>query len=355
MDRPACAKGFMIRENDNAVSPPPRRLYILTMRKVLLWMRRKGFDDAVLLAGTELCSSDFDDPYRLISEQQARAFYRKVVDLIDEPGIGLEIGWTTDIGEKGPLGLMQKTARTVRKALEEGWQSRYTYHGLIEWDYEAKGDVLIHQLRCAEEYEPLRIFLLERALGVFQANTEELVGSEARPIKVLLDYKAPKYFKRYAEIFRCPVYFGEPVVQLHYPLRYLGHELESYDPQVHDALEQVQASLAKRLSGEKDVVNEVKMALRRKPGEFPRLNQVAEMLAMSPRTLRRKLGAREVKFQDLLDEERRRVAEHYLTSSDLTVQQIADQCAFSDAQNFSQAFKRWSGMSPTEYRNAHRQ
>jgi AraC-like DNA-binding protein len=318
-------------------------------------MRRIGLDDLVLLANTELRSADFSDPYRLISEQQARAFYRNVVDLIDEPGLGLEIGWTTDIAEKGPLGLMQKTSRTVRNALEEGWQDRYIYHGLIDWEYEIRGDVLIHHLGCNENYEPLRIFLLERALGVFQANTEELVDSEARPIKVLVDYKAPTYFKRYAEIFRCPVYFGEQAVQLHYPVRYLSHEMESYDPQVHNALEVVQASLVKRLSGQKDIVNEVRMALRRKPGEFPHLNQVADMLAVSPRTLRRKLGTCEVKFQDLLDEERRRVAEHYLANSDLTVQQIADQCDFSDAQSFSQAFKRWSGMSPTEYRNSHNQ
>jgi len=342
----------MTRITDHAVSSPPRRIYILTLRKVLSWMRGKGFDDMVLLANTELRSSDFDDPYQLISEQQARAFYRNVVDLIEEPGIGLEIGWTTDIAEKGPLGLMQKTSRTVRNALEEGWQARYTYHGLIEWEYEVRGDVLIHHLSCSETYEPLRVFLLERALGVFQANTEELVDSEARPIKVMVDYKAPKNFKRYAEIFRCPVYFGEQTVQLHYPLRYLSHEMESYDPQVHDALEVVQASLVKRLSGQKDIVNEVKLALRRNPGEFPQLNQVADMLAMSPRTLRRKLGAREVKFQNLLDGERRRVAEHYLANSDLTVQQIAEQCDFSDAQNFSQAFKRWSGMSPTEYRDS---
>jgi AraC-like DNA-binding protein len=318
-------------------------------------MHRRGFDDSVLLANTELRSADFNDRYRLISEQQARAFYRNVVDLADEPGIGLEIGWTTDIAEKGPLGLVQKSARTVRDAVEEGWEARYIYHGLIEWKYEIRGEVLIHHISCSDEYEPLRIFLLERALGVFQANAEELVDSTLRPIKVLVDYKAPKHFKRYKEIFRCPVYFGEKAVELHYPIGHLSHEMESYDPQVHDALEVVQSSLVKKLSAEKDIVNEVKMALRRKPGKFPRLEQIASMLAMSPRTLRRKLGGKEVRFQDLLDEERRKVAEDYLINSSLTIQQIADQCDFSDAQNFSQAFKRWTGKSPTKYRSSHRQ
>jgi AraC-like DNA-binding protein len=314
-------------------------------------MRAKGFDDVVLLANTELDSADFKDRYRLISEQQGRAFYRNVVDLVDEAGIGLEIGWTTDLAEKGPLGLMQKSSRTVRAAVEEGWESRYTYHGLIEWQYEIRNDVLVHHISCNESHEPLRIFLLERALGVFQAHTEELVNAEARPLKLLLDYKAPKNFRRYAEIFRCPIYFAGDSVEMHYPISYLNHEMESYDSQVHDALEVVQAGLVKKLAGEKDIVNEVKMALRHHHGNFPRLNEVADMLAMSPRTLRRKLGTREVRFQDLLDEERQRVAEDFLANSDLTIQQIADQCGFSDAQNFSQAFKRWSGMSPTDYRH----
>ena len=84
------------------------------------------------------------------------------------------------------------------------------------------------------------------------------------------------------------------------------------------------------------------------------LQYVASKLAMSPRTLRRKLGAEGVRFQDLLDNKRRKVAEDYLSNSDLTIQQIAEQCDFSDGQNFSQAYKRWTGMSPTEYRNSHR-
>jgi hypothetical protein len=90
-----------------------RKLYALSLKKVRAYMHRRGFDDAVLLANTELNPSDLDDPYRLISPEQARVFYRNVVDLSDDPGIGLEIGWMTSITEKGPLGLMQIVARTV--------------------------------------------------------------------------------------------------------------------------------------------------------------------------------------------------------------------------------------------------
>ena len=174
---------------------------------------------------------------------------------------------------------------------------------------------------------------------MIQAHSEELAGAEVRPIKVLVDYKAPRNFKRYREIFRCPVYFEQKAVEMHYPIKYLHQELESHDQPAHDALELLQASLLKKMAAEKDIVNEVKMALRRKPGQFPNLEQVSS-----------KLGAVGIRFQVVLDDERRLVAEDYLSNSELTIQQIAEQCDFSDAQNFSQAFKRWTGMSPTEYR-----
>jgi len=337
------------------VTQQPSHLFAVTLKKVRAYMHGRGFDDNVLLANTELHSSDLDDPYRLISPLQARTFYRNVVDLADDPGIGLELGWMTSLSEKGPLGLMQLVARTVRDAVEEGYANQQTYSGLTEWRYEITDGFIIHYLDCKEEYEPLRLFLLERALGIFQAHAEELVDSTAKPTKVLVDYKAPAHIDRYKEIFRCPVYFAQPAIEMHYDLSYLDREMEGADTQTHDVLEGLQASVAKKLSAEKDIVNEVKMVLCRKPGEFPKLEQVASSLAISPRTLRRKLGAEGVRFQDLLDTERRKVAEDYLSDSNLTIQQITEQCDFSDAQNFSQAFKRWTGMSPSDYRKSHRE
>lgn len=331
---------------------PPRRVYALTLRQVHTFMLARGFTTEQLLANTELRKSDIQDPYRLISEEQARQFYRNVVRLAESPGIGLEIGWVTPLTDKGPLGLMQIASRNVRDSLRNAWQTRYTYNLLLDWDIEIAEGIVINRFSSEEEDEGLRTFLVERALGLMQAHVEELLDSEARPIKVLLDYQAPVNFRRYKELFRCPIYFGQKVVEMHYPASYLDIDIQSHDPQAHEVLGALQESLQKKLATRSDIVNEVKMALRRKPGEFPGLEQVADRLAMSSRTLRRKLGQHDLRFQDLLDEERRRVAEDYLEHSTLTIQQIAEQCGFNDPQNFSQAFKRWCGLSPTEYRNS---
>jgi len=333
----------------------PGQVYAMTLRKVHTFMLSRDFEASQLLSNTELHDSDLRDPYRVISAHQARLYYRNVAHLVGSQGMGLEIGWTTSLSEKGPQGLMQISSETVQSAMEEGRATFDTYNVLIDWNYHIEDGAIIHRISSDEEDESLRIFLIERALGMIQAHSEELVGSDVTPIKVLLDYGMPKDFSRYKEIFRCPLHFNEKLVELHYSEKYLSQNLKSYDPQAHDVLEALQETLLNKLATGSDLVTEVKMLLRGRQGQFPSLEQVASKLAMSSRNLRRKLGEKDVRFQDLLDDERRKLAEDYLLNSDMTIQQVSEHCGFNDSQNFTQAFRRWLGMSPMEFRNSRRE
>lgn len=332
----------------------PRQIYSLTLRKVHGFMLARGFRADQLFAGTGISERDLEDPYRLVHATQARRYYENVVSLDPSEGLGLEIGWTTNLSDLGSHGLVQITSRTAEEALKRGHSNRYLYNLLLEWETEVVGADVVNVFSSDEPAGPLRLFLLERGLGTIQAGAEELVGPDAKPTKVLVDYAAPRHFHKYEEVFRCPVHFGAARCAVYYPLEYLGTALSTHDPYVHELMDSLQSSLVKRLETGKDVVHDVVMALRRKPGTYPSLERVAESLAMSSRTLRRKLGQSNVTFQQLLDDERHRVAESYLSNSDLSIQHIAELCGFQDAQNFSQAFKRWTGLSPSEYRRSKR-
>ena len=333
---------------------PTRRVYAITLRKAHSFMKARGFAPEALLANTELSEADLAQPYNLISEAQARMYYLNLVGMADQDGIGLEIGWLTALSDMGPHGMALTTERTAGEALRNTWNIRDNYNLLVDWEYEISGNLLIHQARSGEADKKLRIFLLERSLGTLQAHTEELLGADAKPVRVLFDYKTPINLDQYKKIFRCPLRFSQERTQIHYPLEFYDQTIETYDPQAGDVLGALRISLHEKLSSRGDIVHDVKMALRRKPGEFPSLERVADDFAMSSRTLRRKLGQQHVRYQDLLDEERRRVAEDFLLNTTMTIQQIADQCGFTDAQNFSQAFRRWLGESPTEFRTAHK-
>lgn len=97
-------------------------------------------------------------------------------------------------------------------------------------------------------------------------------------------------------------------------------------------------------------VDEVRERISARPGLIPNLEQVADELAVSPRTLRRRLAAEGTNFQKLLDQVRLDMAREYLAISTLTVGTIAELLGFSHQANFGHAFKRWCGLSPRQYR-----
>ncbi|MGI9288420.1 MAG: helix-turn-helix transcriptional regulator, partial [Pseudomonadales bacterium] len=86
-------------------------------------------------------------------------------------------------------------------------------------------------------------------------------------------------------------------------------------------------------------------------GNFPRINDAAQQLHMSERTLRRKLAAENTSFQEVLNDVRYRIASEYLQSTMLSVADIADLLGFADPSNFRRAFMQWSGLSPAAYRS----
>ena len=176
---------------------PSKRLYAITLRKPFAYMSTQGVDPDALLTDTELTSEMLSDPYHLISEAQARLFYLNLVRLAGRGGVGLEIGWRTSLTDLGPHGMAQATGRTVGNSLRKTWKIRDNYNLLVDWRYEVSGSALIHHLHCDETDQPLRIFLLERALATLQAHTEELLGPDNRPLRVLLDYRAPAHIEQY--------------------------------------------------------------------------------------------------------------------------------------------------------------
>ncbi len=80
------------------------------------------------------------------------------------------------------------------------------------------------------------------------------------------------------------------------------------------------------------------------------LDCIAETLALSPRTLRRRLKDEGYTFQEVKNLARERQAKHYLANTRMTLAEIAYAVGFSELSAFSRAFKRWTGSTPQEYR-----
>lgn len=82
----------------------------------------------------------------------------------------------------------------------------------------------------------------------------------------------------------------------------------------------------------------------------PRLEAIARDLAMSGRTLQRRLTDAGTRFADLVDAARRERAMLLLEDATLSCTEIAFLLGYTEAAPFFRAFKRWTGMPPQAYR-----
>ena len=90
------------------------------------------------------------------------------------------------------------------------------------------------------------------------------------------------------------------------------------------------------------------------PSSAATMELVAERLAMSKRTLQRRLEDEGRTFRALVNDTRERLARHYLTQTRMSGGEIAFLLGFEDPNSFYRAFHEWTGQTPDTVRHAMR-
>lgn len=159
-----------------------------------------------------------------------------------------------------------------------------------------------------------------------------------------------KYHDKYREHFGPNVEFSAPVTAIHVddedldaPLAGSNASLAFHNDQLSSA---ILADL-KKLDLRARVYSRLIEFLP--AGDCSR-EKVAHSLNMSESAFQKKLKAEGTSYQEVLDETRSGLAKHYLGKSGISISEAAFLLGFTDSSNFSRAFKRWTGESPTDYR-----
>lgn len=156
-------------------------------------------------------------------------------------------------------------------------------------------------------------------------------------------------------VLRCPVRVEEGWSGLSLPVSSWRLPLRRRDPILRAMLER-QAGAAKEHPGSEggDVSRLRRVLASRIAGGDTRIQTIARELAATPRTLQRRLADAGTTFQDVLDGVRREASESYLADSSLSAGEVAQLLGYSEPAAFHRAFKRWTGVTPLEFRGAQR-
>lgn len=110
-------------------------------------------------------------------------------------------------------------------------------------------------------------------------------------------------------------------------------------------------SLLTDLKANDTISNKVRAALHQMlPSGQTSIEEVAERLLMSKRTLQRRLSDNHTNFREILDEVREKTARHYITNTVMPYTQVAFLLGYDDPNSFFRAFSRWTGSTPDSIR-----
>lgn len=160
----------------------------------------------------------------------------------------------------------------------------------------------------------------------------------------------PEHEHRYLATFGPRTHFERRESAISFNPALLDQPMPTHDPVAYtSARTRADAALAAMQAGS-DMADQVRQWLLR---AFPRLPTVAETaahLGMNERSFRRQLGMLGASHAELTQECQRLVAERMLMEGRLSLKQIADELGFSSVHSFHRAFRRWSGLTPSAWR-----
>ena len=158
----------------------------------------------------------------------------------------------------------------------------------------------------------------------------------------------------FARILGCPIQPSASWNGLSIPLEAWRLPLRRRDPVLRQVLEAQANDVLARLPERNGLALDVQRALARRVGGETGIEALARQLAMSGRTLQRRLAAEGVSYQELLDDARKEAAGRHLSDSALAICEVAYLVGYSEPAPFHRAFRRWYGMTPEAFRQQRR-
>lgn len=177
-----------------------------------------------------------------------------------------------------------------------------------------------------------------------------LTGKTLAASELQLQYPQPDYHRNYRKHLPTRISFDKRYSQVLLPEEVLHCTVRTADSSGHVLFRQQCEELLQTINLVENTSTAVRRILLQAAGDFPSIDHVANRLHMSKSTLGRRLESESSSFRSITDQVKNLLAKEYLSSTGLSVADIAHLLDYSDTANFRRAFVRWNGETPNGYR-----
>jgi AraC-like DNA-binding protein len=281
--------------------------------------------------------------------------WQVAIERSGDPWLPVRVALTTSVRAYGLVGYTMSNSATVGQALRRlARYSRIVTEAVRVHYVEDEPGAKVVVEGAAADVNATRSGPDSRQAFVIAA-VRELSREEVVPREARLPYPRPADADDLARLLRAPLVFDPPNDWVAFARDQLALPVRGADATLGGYLEQFSSQLLQELPDPESFRDQVRRAMWSALGDGqPALGAIATKLAVSPRTLQRRLREEGTSYGELLDLLRREFATRLLRERKLAVYEIAFLLGYAEPSTFHRAFRRWTGRSPQQFRKGAR-
>jgi AraC-like DNA-binding protein len=289
-----------------------------------------------------------------LTNQQVEALWKNIVYLSHDELAGLHFGSTMQIAALNVVGQIIQTSSTVKDALLQARSLIHLFTDLYTMEIEENTKTFTILFRSNESFDQFPVTRDQMGDFLTAFTLYELNGlllAQPKPVKIGLPTYKKSFDTEYTALFKC-----QAKKTAHYLLEFPKEFLQT---PVITANYEIQTLLLNHINKMQSPAS--------LPGDFSKrifnyllansyvysqpIEAVAGNFSISVRTLQRKLKEEGVSFLHIVEEVRKSLAIHYIQNRNSSVKEISQFLGYAEPSGFVRAFKKWTGQTPTSYRN----
>ena len=325
---------------------------VLGVDPIIRYAQSKNVSLGDLLENTGIDESQLDFPSYHISIHQEFRLTTNLLNLVNEPHLGLSLGqyYTSEVfGLMAPVLSNAPNLRATLEAMLKFVGLTYTWfqvEPVLSDDEKLVSIFFCDGLPLGDLHD----FFIERDLSFLKLHTDPYLDLIEGPLykSISLKTKRPQNPNILESFFGCPIRYSQPQNCVTLYVDALNAKTKTHHSLAFKLFEsECKKALKEKFNSSWQA--KVTRILASSP-TMPTIKDVADYFYCSERTLRRRLNSEDTNYQAVLDDVRKHRAINLLLYSKSNMDGIALELGYSEASSFTKAFERWTGFTPSSYR-----
>lgn len=314
-----------------------------------------GADPSTVLTATGLTLTDIRSSETRVSLGQILAAYETASQVALDPTFAFQTGTRTRMTYFGMYGFALMSAPDLRTMLHFAIEAQSLAANLVHVKVQQHGDqvaIFVDPFAHRDIDADLYRYLVEEHFGIVHSAFRDMTGGDFKPSALHATYAQRTSLSEIGRLFGIEPRFQQKANIIFFDATWLDAQPQFGNLIAHGSAHKACKELLGELHQQEGVARQIGEALIASYGRIPDVEEIAAQMGMSARSLRRRLSAEKTSYREICANVLSQIAIRYLRDTSLAVEHIASVIGFDNAANFRRAFRRWTGATPAEYRQA---